>query len=338
VSTERPGSIIVFPKVVWDGVRDTIIQITNTSNNQAFAHCFYINASAPGQWNETDFDIFLTKQQPTVWIGSAGRRPSPLLIGGLAPGSVPPLPLGFRGELKCIQSDITGVPFRANSLKGEASLHNSNGDVSKYNAIAFDGNTDPGVQEGDDTDLFLDLTPNSNGEYSACPDTTLLNFFSFGVNDPVIASIGSCAGGCPITTDLTLVPCQEDLEHQVPGRVTIQFQIFDEFERAFSTSTTVNCWLDSDLNRLNPSGTAQPNSPFNFTVLGTLGAYARINPNPGTGGVIGIAEETRTATGGLAATTAAFNLEIEGNRFDAATDGKGNPVAGATDHIILPAN
>ena len=68
VSTERLGSIIVFPKVVWDGVRDTIIQITNTSNNQAFAHCFYINAGAPGLWNETDFDIFLTKQQPTHWV------------------------------------------------------------------------------------------------------------------------------------------------------------------------------------------------------------------------------------------------------------------------------
>ena len=95
VSTDQSGSIVIFPKVIADGSRDTLIQITNTSNMSAEAHCFYVNASGrcsvstgtsckvdtdcPGteqcirQCTETNFDIFLTAQQPTVWRASTGR-------------------------------------------------------------------------------------------------------------------------------------------------------------------------------------------------------------------------------------------------------------------------
>ena len=45
VSTERSGSIIVFPKVVWDGTRDTVVKINNISNQLVQAHCFYVNAA-----------------------------------------------------------------------------------------------------------------------------------------------------------------------------------------------------------------------------------------------------------------------------------------------------
>jgi len=368
VSTEVPGSIVVFPKVAFttqaDGrVVDTVIQITNTSNTAAFAHCFYVNAGVPGQWNETDFDIFLTKDQPTVWVASSGRHATGLTIpGGFAPGLVPPVPFGFQGELKCIQTDGTGAPLRQNTLKGEASLHASTGDVSKYNAIMFQGNGDQNanfIRSADPTtDLTLDLTANTapqsgddTGMYSACPDTLLFNFFAFGVNDPVVSQVGSCTAGCPIRTSLTLVPCQEDLEHQVPGNVTVQFIIINEFEQTSSISTTVNCYVDADLNRLTSGGGTT--NAFDPGVLGSLSGYARINPVPGFGGVIGVAEERRLVTGGVAAAYAAYNLDIEGNRFDAATSfpvggGLGpnvplpvqcrdNPSSGQCDHIILPA-
>ena len=45
VTTEQSGSILVWPKVVWDGTRDTIIQLTNTGNPTVQAHCFYVNAA-----------------------------------------------------------------------------------------------------------------------------------------------------------------------------------------------------------------------------------------------------------------------------------------------------
>src|SRR5215470_4063093 len=113
VSTERSGSIVIFPKIVWDGTRDTIVQISNTGNPMVHAHCFYVNASPvdpslppsvlnPPQWQETDFDIWLTRQQPTHWVVSTGRRPFIFDDfgtdgAGFDPGLVPPVPLGFRG-------------------------------------------------------------------------------------------------------------------------------------------------------------------------------------------------------------------------------------------------
>src|SRR5262249_15963883 len=122
VSTEQSGSILVFPKVVWDGTRDTVIQISNTTNFPVNPLCFYING-AGGRCSETDFEIFLTKQQPTHFVASTGRRFSTEIIGdnaGLSPGLIPPAPQGFIGELKCIQVDDSGAPMRGNALKGEA--------------------------------------------------------------------------------------------------------------------------------------------------------------------------------------------------------------------------
>src|SRR5262249_53876008 len=45
ISTARSSSILVFPKVIADGTRDTVIQITNTSNSVVYAHCFYVNGA-----------------------------------------------------------------------------------------------------------------------------------------------------------------------------------------------------------------------------------------------------------------------------------------------------
>jgi hypothetical protein len=140
-----------------------------------------------------------------------------------------------------------------------------------------------------------------------------------------------------VSTELTLVPCQEDFENQQGAAVTVQFLIINEFEQAFSTSTTVSCYMNLPLGLIGTAG----NNSFTYTVLGTLSAYSRITPATGNGGVIGVAEEFRGATmdsgsGFGPKTAAAFNLETEGNRFDAATNGKGDSRPGVTDHIIIP--
>ena len=380
VSTERSGSVVVFPKVLWDGTRDTIIQLSNTGNPMVFVHCFYINASPqdpfsppsafnPPQWNETDFDLLLTKQQPTHWTASEGR---PVYFfdpfgddeAGLDPGAIPPVPVGFRGELKCVQVDESGAPFPGNALKGEAHLRNNRGDISEYNAIALQGNPNlSGTDIG--TDLQLNMTTgNPGGEYSACPNMLLFNHFADCATDPVLDQLGECesrcVGGtsegitcstdancpgsgrclsCPVTTTLTLVPCQENLENQVGGRVTVQFEIRDEFETPFSASTTVNCWLDAGLNQIS--------AQFKSGPLDTLTAFTRINPvgsllgssGSSQGGVLGVAVETRwdTSSPNLRAADAAFNLNTEGNRFDAAVDLQGRALNGVTDHIVIPA-
>jgi hypothetical protein len=107
VTTDDAGSIVIYPKVVSDGTRDTLIQLSNRSNMPAFVHCFYVNTagrcsttstqtcSLDGDCpatelcvrtcSENDFDVILTSQQPTMWRVSTGRlesqTPGPCRIG-----------------------------------------------------------------------------------------------------------------------------------------------------------------------------------------------------------------------------------------------------------------
>ena len=161
VTTERSASILVFPRVISEGTHDTIIQITNTSNSMVFAHCFYVNGAPtfpdlppchntlnctnPPLWQELDFDIALTQQQPTHWVVSQGRLVDPTdepctngsanppvppnfrcNNAGIDPGRVPPVVDFFTGELKCIEVTMDGAPVSGNHLKGEATVVTKN--------------------------------------------------------------------------------------------------------------------------------------------------------------------------------------------------------------------
>lgn len=394
VTTERGASILAFPKVLADSSSDTIIQITNISNNMVHALCFYVNA-APDifgrpQWQVTDFAIWLTKQQPTHWQVSTGRFVNPLdtcIVGnkivpsrecadaGLDPGAVPPVPEGFEGELKCVEVDVAHNPIGGNHLKGEATIKTA-GDVSKYNAVGILG-TDLAGQTGNELELNQPLIEEEIiGQYNACPNVLLLNHFAEGVTDPFIYAEGlggTCSeypgdaqvsgmgyarrpcqsdadcgvlGYCenaprildPATrqlalrsatlTDLTLIPCTQDFENSRPARVTVQFEIFNEFEQKLSASTTVDCWANFFLFQVD-----SPNNPersvFSYATLGTTVAHSRITPNPGNGGVIGVAGVTRAdGSGNLA--RVAQNIHMEGDRFTAS----GGTVI---DKVTLPA-
>jgi len=214
-----------------------VIQITNISNDLVFARCFYVNAQLtipgvpehpilnPPLWLETDFNIRLTRQQPTHWRVSLGRPVDPFdfcdfstptcfypfsagaggaaaygydLNGfGIDPGAVPPVVDNFVGELKCVEVDASGTPIGGNHLKGEATLKDivlmppapSGGDVSKYNAIGVVG-TDLVGATGNT--LLLNNAEDGDplGEYDACPALTILNHFAEGAEDPVLSGVG----------------------------------------------------------------------------------------------------------------------------------------------------
>lgn len=370
VTTERGASILAFPKVLaGDGV-DTIVQITNISNNMVHAHCFYVNAApnsfGQAQWQVTDFTIWLTKQQPTHWRVGTGRFVNPtdnnLCISGsqyvpsvactdagIDPGAVPPVPPLFQGELKCVEIDVAGNPIGGNHLKGEATLIYDDGDVTKYNAVGIQG-TDLAGETGNELLLNQPLDGDDAepvGQYNACPNVLLLNHLADGVTDPVLYanelggtcsdsgnpcySDADCQGVCnnaprvldsgvlalrsATVTDLTLVPCTQDFENAVPESVTVQFEIYNEFEQKLSASTTVDCWESFFLYQVDaPFNPA--NSVFSFPVLGTVAAHTRIVPNPDSGAVIGIAGVTRADASGNVTRTA-VNIHMEGDRFTA---------------------
>jgi hypothetical protein len=363
VTTEQSASILVFPKVIADGTRDTIIQITNTSNSMVHAHCFYVNAAPvfpdlppgpgnPPQWQEIDFDIWLTKQQPTHWVVSTGRLvdagdarcsnnpPNYACDGaGFDPGRVPPQVEDFTGELKCVEVDASGAPLAGNHLKGEATLvaldrcipsgivqgegncasngmiclsnadcPGTTGDVAKYNGLGVIGletlNDDPVLCLGGEPTDECPL----GAEYNACPETWILNHAAYGAPDPVLGEDSS------IDTSITIIPCEQNYETQDPTSVTVQFEVYDEFETVFSASTSVTCWAQLELDDISTvfRHESQPAGPIASTY-----AQTRMRPSSATeSGFMVVACENHTYTGGIEPTSgsAAVNLHVEGSR------------------------
>ena len=335
VTTEKGASILIFPKVRADGTFDTIIQIANMSNNMVHAQCFYVNATlrdtscncpcvVPSATcvplcQELDFEIWLTKQQPTHWSVSTGRNFTPYPTfgeddSGFVPGHIPPV-TDFVGELKCIEVTDSGEPITRNDLKGEATLVSlvtvedgtlrsnltAEGDVAKYNAIGIRGN--PDVAPGNP--LLLD----GGATYDACPAKLILNHFASGAPDMVVSELTDAPSA--EFTDLTLVPCNEDFENQIPKWVTVQFVVYNEYEERYSTSITVSCFLETEL--------ANIGQVFTYGFLGTEVAQTIITPvvqpDGSSGGLVGIAERITTVEVASPATAAraAYNLHSEGS-------------------------
>jgi hypothetical protein len=293
VSTEEPASVLVFPKIIADGNRDTFVQISNSANSMVHANCFYVNGQLPFPhlppspfneplWQVTDFQISLTAQQPTNWLVAAGRDTNPFeppcargstdCYGtGFDPGTVPSLPGGFAGELVCIEVDAAGFPISGNHLTGEVTLEDlATGDVSKYSAIGLEGfDTNNG-----DGDLML------GEEYAACPARWFIDHTVDGSEVPAVGA------GSSFHTDLTIVPCTQDFLNEVPGNAILNLFVTNEFETTLSTSISVECWADLTLGDINII--------FQTGILGTPTAQTRVS----MGAVALVAEEFRS-TGGV---------------------------------------
>ncbi len=317
VSTERPGSILIFPKVVNDG-NDTIIEITNTTNSLTYAHCFYTNGDiVNGEpiWQVTDFDLVLTRQQPTHWAASRGRAVNPLdnnpggqSGSGLDPGLVPPVVPGFTGFLTCVEVAVDGTPIGGNSLIGAATVGSVSADpagasnVSKYNAVAIpscNGTTGAcGVTGGAvDPDNVLEL---NDVEYARCPGGLYLNFQSEGSSDPAIDGAGNVPS--TVSTNLSLVPCGLDFQNLRATTTTINVTTRDEFETSGSLTSGigVDCYFSESLGNPLFGGT--------FTLPTTFGT-AILHPFAGQSPVVGVANVLRTAGDGTS-DTAATNLHF----------------------------
>ncbi|MGE0518015.1 MAG: hypothetical protein AB7P78_03270 [Candidatus Binatia bacterium] len=340
-TSERSSSILIFPKVVYDGSRDTVIQISNTSNSMAHAACFYVNATpiclgsgdclsatctgrCVPQWQEVDFHIMLTKQQPTHWTVGRGRFTDPTDEpcdrgaddpgriptapnyecddAGIDPGRVPPVSsFPFQGELRCIEVDQSGAPISGNHLKGEATIVDPfSGDASKYNAIGLLG--EPFTNNGDNVlclgGSVTDECP-SGAEYQGCGQRVIVDHFAERADSPLFGPTST------VHTELTLVPCRADYEHQEPTRINVQFLVFNELEQRFSTSTTVDCWRSFIV------GTVS--NIFDVFTTQTRLVQTHMRSSDGANsGFVGIVEEHHTL--GASTTRAALNLHEDGTR------------------------
>jgi hypothetical protein len=270
MSIERPGSILIFPKVVHESTRDTLLQISNTGNMVTGAHCFYLNgALVRGRplCQVTDFELTFTRQQPTSWQAGEGRdvdpidsdRPSPT-DRGLDPGRVPPVAEGFTGALVCVEIDpADGTPIAGDHLKGEATIANDGRGICVGGADAGepcsleDSCSEPGTcgsftwATGKYNGIGVPANPNNagqtepdapvlefdNDEYAACPDGLQFEVPSQSNAGNVPEDFvlsGLGVAASRVDAAVSLIPCNLDFENAVPTSVTYRIRSYDEFE------------------------------------------------------------------------------------------------------------
>lgn len=366
VASDQAGTIAIFPKVIADGTRDTIISLTNTSNMQAFVHCEYVQGAgicesspldAPvfctrdlpldpdgstdctevaGErclvnWQSQNFDLILTRQQPTLWRVSTGRifdlaydNPACQVqnIAGVdrqvCPGffftnvADPLNPTGnllpppgapfFRGELKCFQVDQTLSAVNAgDALKGEAILETvfppGSPRISKYNSINVQG------EEGSsDLVLKLNATPTGGvGEFNACPESVEFTHFGNGASNFIAEGLSAtaCDGtGCPVDTEVTVIPCSENFENELGARVPLLFEFVDEFEVFLASATPIlDCWANYALSGLTNVQASTGGSTFWKTRITPQGTVCRAGANPNNSRCTGPQNDCTGVTG-----------------------------------------
>lgn len=248
VDNDRPGSILIFPKVVSSATRDTTIRIANTGNLTNEIRCFYLNGDTCGS---IDFDLALTKQQPTHWDVSSGRTVNLLdefasSGAGLDPGSIPPA-IDFEGSLVCVEV-IDDKPVAQNKLRGEAIIRDLTNDkaTSSYNATALTSGSSAGNL---DNRLVLD-----GNEYAQCATEHRIDFIpdsSPGL-DPVLGP------GSSVVTNVTVLPCDLDFSRRRATDVVLNATLWNEFENQTSgPDTTFSCWTSFSIDpaSLNPDPT-----------------------------------------------------------------------------------
>lgn len=285
LSVERPGSILIFPKVINADGMDTVIQITNASNMASAVQCFYLDGqplNGTPRCQSFDFELNLTRQQPTHWQVSEGRTVNPTdNLGGLDPGIVPPVPPGFTGGLVCVAVDAPGgAPIGTDNLRGVATIAGTGGTagtaIQQYNAIAI-----PAVGTNDPPANALEL---DDGEYARCPDGFQFAFEADGGPDAAIDALGT--GPSAISGALTIMPCTMDFENALPAQVTLNFTGRNEFEELISLDASVDlsCWGTVNLADIPAATIGGAGSPT---------AWFRVTPAPGDVGVVAVQATAR---------------------------------------------
>jgi len=207
-----PSAVLVWPLIVVEGngaITDTRVELVNLSARAVQLHCIYVpSASCSGY----DFQVSLTPNQPISWLASRGAS---IFTSFTA---VPPF--SSSGELKCIVQPTEESIDAHNTIQGRAAVFGADGQTIGYSAVGFLRLIDGPLTNEIDLDGVT---------YTPCPAE---QHFAFVASDP---------GNPQSESELVIAPCSEDLENLIAPPNVIQFQIYNEFEDAFSAGMTVVC-------------------------------------------------------------------------------------------------
>jgi len=139
----------------------------------------------------------------------------------------------------------------------------------------------------------------SGAEYEGCGDHLILNHYAGGADSLLLGPQSE------VQTEVTLVPCRADYEHQIPTKVVVQFTVYNELEVRFSASTTVDCWGNFFLDSIR--------NIFDVGVLQTRFVETQMRPaNGANSGFVGVAEEYHVIDG--RPVRVAYNIHEAGTR------------------------
>lgn len=307
-TSDSPAALLVFPKIIADGSRDTIIQIVNSSDQPTTARCVYWSSSSnPPVWHATPFALPFTTggsapkgQNPRSWVLSQGH----VSIGGAVQinpccGEVPAVAQPFQGALLCVVTDSTGHPVsNASNLLGTATIKDLvSGDTSKYNAIGLSALS---ANDGNDVLCLGGAVSSgcpSGAEYPGCPLQWALDHLAYGAQDPVIGA------GSAVRTNITVLPCSQNFSTSTPSSTTIAFDLHNGLEQP---GATVTGWQDLPLNAVSSQFNASPGNTYMQTTL---------TPAVSGAGFLMVAEEFHDSGGAPSVTSsAALNPQIVGVR------------------------
>jgi hypothetical protein len=205
-----PSAVLIWPLIVVEGggqTTDTRVELVNLSNRRVDLGCIYVPARNCAGF---DFHVQLTPNQPISWLASQG------VFNSFS--AVPPF--SETGELKCIVEPDEESVAAHNTIQGRAAVFGADGQTIGYSAVGFLRLTDGTLTNVIDLDGVT---------YTQCPAE---QHFAFIASDP---------GNPQSESEIVIAPCSEDLENLVAPPTIIQFQVFNEFEEAFSAATTVTC-------------------------------------------------------------------------------------------------
>jgi hypothetical protein len=256
-NTSQKGSLLVWPKIVVDrnGVvtADTVVTIANDFTALVDVKCYWMD-----EWqNIQDFAFRITKNQ-IVWF----RASDGMGMEGSKEVFVPPFNAS-RGELKCWAVNVEGnKQISWNHLFGSATIYDYRaGEAWEYSTWNFAARAvDRNRPVGTGGELLL---TGADGGYDACPEYVLGTFVAKS-NKVVLID-----GVVPYISDLTLVPCKQDLrQDRIPTYTKAEFDIWNEDEvKSTGAYMCLKCWLETTLEPI-PFSSAGRGTYRNFDKFG----------------------------------------------------------------------
>jgi len=281
----KEGSLLIWPKIVTTNGQDTYISISNSRGSSVNVKCYWEYKDkvgeaqytyARGDCYHTDFQFRLTHNQPFVFSALTGEQifdSDQPEIAAFGPDS--------EGILKCwaVNADAT-QQLALNYLKGEATIINLAANTAwEYNAYRFAANNaSSGTAVG--TAGTLNLSGSTSvASYDACPSYILFDFLAQGDN---------------VSSDLTLIPCAENLKQEGSSTITkATFTIWNENEIKFTGAhQCFHCFIEWSLDKFGIPQDGGKLKPFLYSRLHTDSARMRVQglasklcPGSGTPGV-----------------------------------------------------